>query len=54
ANGGDKDAAAALTAFGEALRAQKASGVEKAAKSLQSALAKVLDAADKHFQKQLR
>lgn len=54
ANGGDKDATAALAAFGEALKAQKASGIDKSAKALQSALAKAQDAADKHFQKQIR
>jgi bifunctional ADP-heptose synthase (sugar kinase/adenylyltransferase) len=53
-NGGDKDVASALAAFGEAMRAQKASGIDKAAKALQSALGKSQDAIDKHFQKQVR
>jgi hypothetical protein len=37
-----------------ALSAQKASGIEKAAKAFQSAMAKCQDALDKHFQKQIR
>jgi hypothetical protein len=53
-NGGDKDVASALAAFGEAMRAQKASGIDKAAKALQSALGKSQDAIDKHLQKQVR
>ncbi len=54
ASGGDKDSAAALTAFGEALRAQKESGIDKAANALQSTLLKALDNANKHFQKLIR
>ena len=53
-NGGDADAKAALAALATALSAQKASGIEKAAKAFQSALAKAQDALDKHFQKQIR
>ena len=53
-SGGDADAKASLAALATALSAQKASGIEKAAKAFQSAMAKCQDALDKHFQKQVR